>query len=271
MKLDPLDLLERLRAWLRACPRVVIAYSGGVDSGLLLQVAHEELGDHCLAILADSPSLPASERESAIELAHHIGATLRVVATRETDNPNYQANAPNRCFHCKDTVYAMLAEETRKIHPQALLLDGMNAEDTLDIRPGRAAAIRHGVRSPLCELGFDKAAVRAAARHLDLPVWDKPAAACLASRVAYGLRVTDDLLRRVENAEAFLQSRGFGELRVRHHGEIARVEVPPAAMPRALERAQELVGGLKALGWHYVTLDLEGLRHGSMNAALRSA
>lgn len=271
MNPDPLEMLERLREWLRAHKRVVVAYSGGVDSGLLLKVAHEELGDHCLAILAQSPSLPADERESAIRLAHEIGATLRVIETQETLNQDYQANAPNRCFHCKDTVYAVLAAETRKVHPQAVLLDGMNKEDTLDVRPGRAAALRHGVRSPLCELGFDKAAVRAAARHLGLPVWDKPAAACLASRVAYGIRVTDDLLRRVEHAEAFLQARGFGELRVRHHGEIARVEVPPDSMPRALERAQELVGGLKALGWHYVTLDLEGLRHGSMNAALQSA
>lgn len=261
--------LERLRAWLRDCPRVVVAFSGGVDSSLVLQVAHEELGGRCLALLADSPSLPAAEREDALQLAHEIGAALRVIATQETTVPDYQANAPNRCFHCKNTVYAELAEETRRFHPEAILVDGMNAEDTLDVRPGRAAALRHGVRSPLCELGFGKAAVRAAARHLRLRVWDKPAAACLASRVAYGLPVTDDLLRRIEAAEAALKADGLTELRVRHHGEMVRIEVPSGQLPLALAHAQDWVAKLKALGWLYVTLDLEGLRHGSLNAVLQ--
>ena len=263
--------LDRLRAWLRQCPWVAVAYSGGVDSSLLLQVAHEELGGRCLALLADSPSLPAAEREDALLLAHEMGAAVRVVPTLETAVPDYQANAPNRCFHCKNTVYAELVEETQRFHPDAILLDGMNAEDTLDVRPGRAAALRHGVRSPLYELGFDKETVRAAARHLGLRVWDKPAAACLASRVAYGLPVTDALLRRIESAEAYLKAQGLNEVRVRHHGEIARIEVPAEMLSLTLENASAWSAQLKSLGWLYVTLDLDGLRHGSMNAPLLKA
>ncbi len=263
--------LAALRAWLRDLPSAAVAFSGGVDSALLLKLAWDELGDRCAALLAASPSLPKSEQDAAVHLVAEIGAPLRILTTRETENPDYQANAPNRCFHCKDHVYAVLAEETRKLHPQAVLLDGMNADDTLDIRPGRAAAKRHGVRSPLHDFGFTKANVRALARDLGLRVWDKPAAACLASRVAYGLAVSDALLQRIENAEAFLQARGFTELRVRHHGDIVRIEVPPAEMERAIAQAADLTGGLKALGWHYVTLDLEGLRHGSMNAPLKPA
>ncbi len=271
LNLEPFNLTEplaALRAWLRNLPSAAVAFSGGVDSALLLKLAWDELGDRCSALLAVSSSLPKSEQDAAVRLAAEIGAPLRILTTRETENPDYQANAPNRCFHCKDHVYAVLAEEARKLHPQAVLLDGMNADDTLDIRPGRAAAKRHGVRSPLHDFGLTKADVRSLARDLGLRVWDKPAAACLASRVAYGIPVNDDLLRRVENAEAFLKSHGFEELRVRHHGDIARIEVPPAEMERALAHAVDLTGGLKALGWLYVTLDLEGLRHGSMNAPL---
>lgn len=271
LTLETSNSTTALRAWLRELPYAAVAFSGGVDSALLLKLAWDELGSRCAALLAVSPSLPKSEQDAAIRLAAEIGAPLRIITTRETESPNYQANAPNRCFHCKDHVYAVLAEEARKLHPQAVLLDGMNADDTLDIRPGRAAAKRHGVRSPLHDFGFTKAGVRSLARDLGLRVWDKPAAACLASRVAYGLTVSDGLLQRIENAEAFLQARGFTELRVRHHGDIARIEVPPSEMERAIAQAAELTGGLKALGWLYVTLDLEGLRHGSMNAPLAKA
>jgi uncharacterized protein len=260
--------LAQLRALLRQLPGAIVAYSGGVDSGLLLKVANDELGDLCLGVLAVSPSLPEAEKSQALSFASEIGARVVCVKTHETNDPAYQANAPNRCLHCKDHVYASLLEQARSFHEEAVVLDGMNAEDTLDLRPGRAAALKHGVRSPLHELGFTKAEVRAAARGLGLPLWDKPAAACLASRIPYGTRVTDELLRRVENAESFVRSLGFKALRVRHHGDIARVEVPLSELEWAARQAEDLVGGLKSLGWIYVTLDLEGLRQGSMNAPI---
>lgn len=260
--------LEKLRALIRQMPSAVVAYSGGVDSGLLLKVTHDELGQRCLGVLAVSPSLPESERTLALAFADEVGARVICVTTRETADPAYQANAPNRCLHCKDHVYAALLEQARLFREGAVVLDGMNAEDTLDMRPGRAAALRHGVRSPLNEAGFSKSEVRETARALGLSLWDKPAAACLASRIPYGTKVTDELLLRVENAEAFVRSLGFSALRVRHHGDVARVEVPLTELDLATRRAGELVGGLKSLGWLYVTLDLEGLRQGSMNAPL---
>jgi pyridinium-3,5-biscarboxylic acid mononucleotide sulfurtransferase len=265
------DRLHQLQALLRTFPTVVVAFSGGVDSSLLLKVAAEALGRRCTAVLAVSPSLPTSEREAAVQLAEDLGVSLTCLTTRETEDPAYQANAPNRCFHCKDHVYSALIDHAVQVHPDAVLLDGMNVEDTLDIRPGRAAAMKHGVRSPLHECGFSKEDVRRVARHLGLRVWDKPAAACLASRVAYGTQVTNELLHRIEKAEGFLQSLGFSELRARHHGDIVRLEIPAAEMALAMEHAAALVSGLKALGWLYVTLDLEGLRHGSMNAPLQKA
>lgn len=260
--------MERLRDLLKGLPAVVVAYSGGVDSGLLLKVAAEVLGERCLGLLAVSASLPETERQAALEFAEGIGAAVESVTTQETADEAYQANAPNRCWHCKDKVYAALLERAAQFQGGAVLVDGMNADDTLDVRPGRAAALKHGVRSPLHELGMTKAEVREVARLLGLSIWDKPAAACLASRIPYGTKVTDDLLKRVENAEAFVRSLGFEELRVRHHGDIARIEVPVREFERVVRQAGELSGGLKALGWLYVTLDLEGIRQGSMNAPL---
>jgi len=268
MNREPTDLLENLRAWLRQLSHVVVAYSGGVDSGLLLWVAHQELGDRCLGMLAVSPSLPETERIQALAFAEGAGARVVCVTTHETRDEAYQTNAPNRCLHCKDHVYGALREIALEFHEAAVVLDGMNAEDTLDLRPGRAAAMKHGIRSPLHELGFSKVDVRAAAQSLGLVLWDKPAAACLASRIPYGTRVTEELLKRVELAEVFVRSLGFSALRVRHHGDLARVEVPLSELDAAIGRASELVGALKALGWLYVTLDLEGLRQGSMNAPI---
>jgi uncharacterized protein len=165
-------------------------------------------------------------------------------------------------------VYRSLLEKARELDIGSVLVDGMNAEDTQDLRPGRAAAIRHGVKSPLNELGFTKAEVREAALILGLTVWDKPAAACLASRIPYGTKVTTELLRRIENAEAFVKSLGIDALRVRHHGDVARIEVPTSDFNFVIQHSQSLVGGLRELGWLYVTLDMEGLRQGSMNAPL---
>ena len=259
--------LQALREEIAALRRAVVAFSGGVDSSMVLKVATDVLRHEAVGVLAISPSLPQSEKEDAVQLARSIGVKLELVETREVEDASYAANPPNRCFFCKDHVYATLRSYADEHHIPHVL-DGMNADDTLDIRPGRAAAMKHGVRSPLHELGFTKAEVREAAKSLGLPTWDKPAAACLSSRIPYGTPVTTDLLRRIEAAEEFVRSLGFRELRVRHHGDVARVEVPVSEFSQAMSKHAELTGGLKALGWLYVTLDLDGLRTGSMNEAL---
>lgn len=262
------EKLDALRRHLAEMKQAAVAFSGGVDSSLLLKVAVDVLADHAVGVVAVSASLPRQERDDAEHLAKAMGARLVFLETQEVDDPAYAANAPNRCFHCKDHVYAALLNYARD-NGITHILDGMNAEDTLDVRPGRAAAKKHGVSSPLHELGFSKADVREAAKHLGLPNWDKPAAACLSSRIPYGTAVTTNLLARIEAAEVFVRSLGFRELRVRHHGDIARLEVPSSSFAQALERQVDLVGGLKALGWLYVTLDLEGLSQGSMNKVLK--
>ena len=261
------EKLNRLRAWMRSCQRVLVAYSGGVDSSLVLRVATEELEQEALGIMAVSPSLPDSERQQAVELGQVMGARLKLVPTAETEDVRYQANAPNRCFHCKDHVYQTLRRYADD-HGFEHVVDGMNVEDTLDVRPGRAAAKLHGIESPLHDLGFTKADIRAAARHLGLSNWNKPAAACLASRIPYGTAVTSELLGRVERAEAALLDLGFHELRVRHHGDVARLEVPEAAFDLVLSKRMEVIAALKASGYTYVALDLQGLRSGSMNEVL---
>jgi pyridinium-3,5-biscarboxylic acid mononucleotide sulfurtransferase len=261
--------LERLREYLARMERVVVAFSGGVDSSLVLKMAADVLQKNALGVLAVSPSLPESERRDAIALAGELGAELEVVETDEVEDPEYLSNAPNRCFHCKNHVYATL-RAIANARGISHVLDGMNAEDAFDIRPGRAAAIKHGVRSPLNELDFSKQDVRDAARALGLSNCDKPAAACLSSRIPYGVGVTSDLLRRIEMAEEFLHSLGFHELRARHHGDVVRIEVPGSEFDFALQQRETISDGLRALGWTFVALDLDGLRHGSLNETLRS-
>lgn len=261
-------MIDRLLHHLRPLGRVAVAYSGGVDSSLVLKASLEALGsENVIAMLAVSPSLPRGEKEDAVELAKSLGARLQLLATSETDDPRYQANAPNRCYFCKDHVYRALrqfAAQQRLEH----VLDGMNAEDTLDVRPGRAAARELHILSPLHELGFTKQNVREAAKALGLPNWNKPAAACLASRIPYGTAVTPKLLSQVEKAEAALFDLGFRELRVRHHGDVARIEVPEADLNRVLVQREAITAGLKASGYIFITLDLAGLRSGSMNEIL---
>lgn len=258
----------RLHHYLRPLERVAVAFSGGVDSTLVLKAALDVLGsDNVVALLAVSPSLPQSEKDEAIALATQLGARLEQLPTEETDDPQYQANAPNRCYFCKDHVYRALRQfaEQRGI---AHVLDGMNAEDTLDVRPGRAAARELRILSPLHELGFSKQDVRDAAKALGLPNWDKPAAACLASRVPYGTSVTPKLLSQIERAEAALFDLGFRELRVRHHGHVARLEVPEVDLAPALARRCDITAALRRVGYTYITLDLDGLRSGSLNEVL---
>ena len=256
--------LEQLRQWFRPLDRVAVAYSGGVDSTLVLKVAHDELRSRATGFLAVSESLPRSEKESAIALADMIGANLRLLTTNETSNPHYQANAPNRCYFCKQHVYATI----KAAAGDDLVVDGMNANDTQDVRPGRAAARELGIMSPLFELGFSKDDVRAAARELGLSNWNKPAAACLASRVPYGSPVTVPVLTQIEKAESVLMQFGFSDLRVRHHGDVARLEIPDEEFDRAVKERKKIQSALKSVGFVYIALDLAGLRSGSSNEAL---
>jgi uncharacterized protein len=263
-------MIQKLNAYFQPLGRVTVAYSGGVDSTLVLKAALDALGsENVTALLAVSPSLPQSEKDEASALAQQLGARLELLTTQEVNDPAYQANAPNRCYFCKDHVYRALRQYAEQ-HGIAHVLDGMNAEDTLDVRPGRAAARELQILSPLHDLGFSKQDVRYFAKALGLPNWNKPAAACLASRVPYGTSVTPKLLSQIERAEAALFDLGFRELRVRHHGDVARLEVPEADLIHALQEREAITTALRATGYTYITLDLAGLRSGSMNEVLKA-
>jgi uncharacterized protein len=258
---------DQLLAWFANFRSVAVAFSGGVDSTLVLKAAHEALCAQAVALLAVSPSLPLREKEEARLQAAEFGCELVEISTSEVDAADYQRNGPDRCFFCKDHVYRSLGAAAAQ-RGFELLVDGMNADDTLDVRPGRAAARQQGVRSPLCELGLTKADVREIARGQGLSVWDKPAAACLASRVPYGMPVTPALLAQIEMAENALAALGFREFRVRHHGNLARVEIAEPDLPRAFSLRQEIGDALRRCGYVYVSLDLDGFRSGSANEVL---
>ncbi len=258
--------LERLRAWLRPLRGVVVAYSGGVDSSLLLKVAVEELGERALGVIGRSDSYAERELRLALEQARGFGAQVEVVTTGELTDPSFRSNPADRCYFCKRELYRRLQEVARR-RGAAAVVDGTIADDLRDHRPGRRAAAERAVRSPLAELGFTKAEVRAAAASLGLRSWRKPASPCLASRIPYGTEITAEILRRVERAEDLLLELGFEVLRVRHHGEVARIEVPPQDLARLLqpELRRRVLARLKALGYRFVTVDLEGFRSGSLN------
>jgi uncharacterized protein len=259
--------LDALRDHLRSLGRVVVAFSGGADSAFLAFVAHDTLGPaRAIAVTAVSPSLAAAEREDCAALAAEWGLRWVTVETDELDSPGYVRNGADRCAHCKTALMDAIGPLATE-HGGTVAL-GVNVDDLGDHRPGQTAAAARGAVFPLVASGFTKAAVREASRRLGLRTWDKPAAACLASRVPYGTPVTVGVLGRVERAEAGLRALGFRALRVRHYDDLARLEVPLAELATVLERREAVVGAVRAAGYRYVTLDLEGLRSGNLNEAL---
>lgn len=257
---DRADKLASLRCFISAFPSAVTAYSGGVDSALVMAVAHEVLGASALACIGVSPSYAAREERAAVALAERLGARVRLVHPDELRDPRYAANPTDRCFYCKSALYSRLAAVVRE-EGRAALFDGTNLDDLAsDDRPGIAAARAHGVKFPLVEAGFTKADVRAAAQDLGLPVWDKPAMACTASRVPHGDAITAELLARIEAAEDILVALGFSEMRVRLHQDLARIEVPAERFADLLSHRETLVPRLRQLGFRFVSLDLAGFR-----------
>jgi uncharacterized protein len=261
--------LAMLEGRLRQLGRLMVAYSGGVDSAFLAATAHRVLGDQMLAVLADSASLARRDLEQACEFAFTWGIPLQVVATEELENPDYARNDGNRCFHCKDELFNTMKLLGEKLGFGSIAY-GMNADDTRDYRPGQRAAQQHEVLAPLAEAGLTKAEIRVLSKTAGHSLWDRPAAPCLSSRVEYGRKVTREVLEQVERAEESIRQLGFREFRVRHHGDLARVEIARAELPAALtlEMLDAITSALKQAGFQYVTLDCAGFRSGSLNAIL---
>ncbi len=254
---------------LRALGRTLVAYSGGVDSAFLAWAAYQVLGTKMLAVIADSPSLARTQLADAVSFAQEQGIPLEVVSTSELDDPEYARNDGSRCFHCKDELFTVM-EQFRASRSFDSIAYGVNLDDQGDFRPGQAAAKRHHVVAPLLDAGLGKQDIRELARAADLRIWDKPASACLSSRIEYGRPVTRESLSVVEQGEDALRDLGFRQFRVRHHGEIVRIEIAREEMPAALDSgmALQFTRIFKGLGFKFVTLDLEGFRSGSMNALL---
>jgi len=251
---------------LRSLDSLIVAYSGGVDSAYLAWKAHDVLGPRALAVTADSPSYPERHRQMAITIARDFGLRHEIIHTQELQRPEYRANAANRCYYCKHELYSMLSAMAR-VQGFAAIADGSNADDRGDYRPGRQAAREFGVLSPLDDVELSKADIRELSHEAGLPTWDEPASACLSSRIPYFSEVTDEKLRTIERAEEAVRALGFRVLRVRHHGEIARIELGQEELPRAADPsvAAALDSALRALGFRHVTVDLKGYRLGSLN------
>lgn len=261
---------DRVRELLREMERVVIGYSGGVDSTLVLKIAHDVLGAGAIAVTGDSEAFPQGEVDAALTVAEAMGVTVTRVTTHELSNPHFSVNTPNRCYHCKTELFGELQKvaEERGIR---WIVDGSHAEDGRpgDHRPGMRAAAERGVRSPLREANLTKADVRALALHLGVPNWDKPSFACLSSRFPYGTEITAELLARLDGCEKVLRELGFRQFRVRHHDTVARIEVEPQDIHRLVELREVINTRFKEQGYTYITLDLEGYRSGKMNDTLR--
>jgi len=262
--------LARARALVRDLQSVLVAYSGGVDSTLLLKLAMEELPGRVVAVLASSPAYPESEQVEARKLAAALGARLVEVETSEVELEEYRRNHADRCFHCKEEPFSTL-EPIREELGLAHLAYGATADDADDHRPGHGSAVRRGVRFPLLEAGLGKAEIRLAARGLGLPNWNKPSFACLSSRIPHGTPVTVEVLRQVERAESVVKALGFLQVRVRHHGEVARVEVEPEEVERLFSHREAVVSGLREAGYTFVALDLEGYSTGALNRTWKPA
>jgi len=259
---------QNLRIIIRSLKKVIIGYSGGVDSALVAKVATEELGVNALVVISDSPSLPRSELEEALSLASKCQFNIRIIHTKEAENEEYLANPKNRCFYCKSELYGDL-EKIRLTENYEAILDGANLDDTADYRPGRVAAKENKVRSVLVEAGLNKKDVRSLAEKLNLPNFDKPAAACLSSRFPYGTSITKEKLSQVELAEEYLKQLGIKSVRVRYHQDVARIEIEKDSFEIVLENANKIYLHFKSLGFSYTALDIIGFRSGSMNENLK--
>ena len=261
--------MEQLKDIFSSMDKVLIAYSGGVDSTFLVKTAQDVLGDKVTAVIVLSPTLPNRELNEAREIALKLGIQLVEMESQEMTLPDFLANTSQKCYFCKDHRFILLknyAAENNFHH----IMDGSNADDLSDHRPGQQAALEQGVRSPLQEAGLSKNEIRELARKIGLPNWDKPSSACLASRIPYGVEITSSLLKEIEEAEDFLFSLGFRQLRVRHHGKLARIEVPPEVFDQVMGNRSGIIKGFEEIGFSYTALDLKGFRSGSMNEVINS-